>query len=249
MADQPNVFGNESAPDQDITSPAPNTNSNLGDLLKNIKNENGEQKYKSLEDALVALDHSQKYIPELKNQLTGTQAQLEEMKAQMAKFNNIEESVQRLLAQQQTQRETPPEVTGLDEQAVMKLVQDSLKQSEQVKLLMSNQQKVNDALVGKYGEKAIEVLDAKAAELHTTRQALGELSKQNPDLVLALFSTPANKEPNPAVNGRRTPNPQPVVEELEKPTKSLLSGVSAREQADRLVKIRQAVYNKYDVQN
>jgi hypothetical protein len=131
----------------------------------------------------------------------------------------------------------------------MKLVQDSLKQSEQVKLLTSNQQKVNDALVGKYGEKAIEVLDAKAAELHTTRQALGELSKQNPDLVLALFSTPANKEPNPAVTSRRTPNPQPVVEELEKPTKSLLSGVSAREQADRLVKIRQAVHNKYDVQS
>ena len=248
MTDQSNVFGGDSTTPENTTPPTP-TPSTLEDRLKNIKNENGEPKYKSLEDALVALEHSQKYIPELKSQLSGAQQQLEEMKAQMSKFNNIEETVQRLLAQQQNQRATPPEASGLDEQAVIKLVQDSLKQTEQQRQLSANQQKVNDALISKYGEKAVEVLEAKAAELRTTKQALGELSKQNPDLVLALFSTPANKEPNPAVNGRRTPNPRPVVEELEKPTKSLLSGVSAREQADRLVKIRQAVYNKYDVQN
>lgn len=247
MADQPNnVFGNEPVPNGEVTNQAPNT---LDNLLKNIKNENGEQKYKSLEDALVALDHSQKYIPELKSQLTGTQTQLEEMRTEMSKFSNIEESVQRLLATQQNQRETTPEASGLDEQAVIKLVQDSLKQSKQIELLTTNQQKVNDTLVGKYGEKAVEVLDAKAAELHTTRQALGELSKQNPDLVLALFNTPVNKEPNPAVSSMRTPTPKPVLEELEKPTKSLLSGVSAKEQAARLIKIRQAVHNKYDVQS
>lgn len=246
MADQPtNVFDGEGNPP--AVNNAPPANSNLEDLLKNIKNENGEQKYKSLEDALVALDHSQKYIPELKNQLSGTQTQLDEMKSEMAKFSNIEESVQRLLAQQQTQRETTPEATGLDEQAVIKLVQDSLKQTKQIEMLNANQQKVNDALVGKYGEKAIEVLDSKAAELHTTRQALGELSKQNPELVLALFNQPANKEPNPAVSSRRTPPPQHVTEGLRKQEKPLLSGVSAKEQADRFSEIRQALHEKYGI--
>lgn len=248
MADQSNVFGDGNPTPENITPPTP-TPSTLEDRLKNIKNENGEPKYKSLEDALVALEHSQKYIPELKSQLTGTQAQLEEMKAQMAKFNNIEETVQRLLAQQQNQRATTPEASGLDEQAVIKLVQESLKQSEQIKQLTANQQKVNDALVSKYGEKAAEVLEAKAAELHTTKQALGELAKQNPDLVLALFNPPANKEPNPTVTGRRTPDPKPIVPELEKPTKSLLSGVSAKEQAARLQRIRQAVHNKYSIES
>ena len=42
MADQPNnVFGNEPVPNGEVTNQAPNT---LDNLLKNIKNENGEQK-------------------------------------------------------------------------------------------------------------------------------------------------------------------------------------------------------------
>lgn len=246
MADQPdNVFSKEgTVPPENEVPPK----ENLEDLLKDIKNENGEQKYKSLKDALVALGHSQKYIPELKDQLSGTQRQLEDMKLEMGKLNNIEETVQRLLAKKSEEEDTPPKPQGLDEQAVIKLVQESLMANKQSETLSANQKKVNDALVSKYGEKAVEVLDNKAAELHTTRQALGELSKQNPYLVLALFGNAQVKDQNLTTPSMRTPPPKSV-EGLRKIDKSMLSGVSLREQAERLKEIRAHIHRSYSIEN
>lgn len=253
MPDPANVFnGNQPPADpphgDPNNQPAPNT-PNLDDMLKNIKNENGEQKYKTLADALTALDHSQKYIPELKNQLAGTLSQLEEMKGKVEKFSNVEETVQRLLAQQQPpQRNTDPPSVGLDEQAVLKLVTDSMSKAEQMKAMESNQKTVNDALVGKFGDKAIEVLETKAKELNTTRQALGELAKSNPKLVLALFDAPSNQKPTPTLPSRRTPDPVSKPNN-DKPAKSLLAGVSAKQQAEALAKIRQEVFEKHGIDN
>lgn len=249
MADQASVFGEQAAPAPVTTPATPAAPANLDNLLSGIKNEAGEQKYKSLEDALVALDNSQKYIPELKSQLTGTQEKLREVEEKMTKFGNIDETVQRLLAQQQTETAaTTPVASGLDEQAVLKLVQATLTQNSQAATQVTNQQKVNDVLVGKFGDKAVEVLDAKAAELHTNRQALGELAKQNPDLVLALFGTAPTKDHNPTVGGRRTPDPIPSNGELAKPTKSLLAGATGKEQAARFAAIRNSIHTKYGVE-
>lgn len=249
MPDPANVFdGNQppAAPNSDGATPPNTPPPSLEDMLKGIKNENGEQKYKTLADALVALDHSQKFIPELKNQLTETQRQLLETQEQVKKFGNVEETVQRLLAQQQPPRgNTDPPVVGLDEQAVLRLVTDSMSKAEQMKALEANQKTVNDALVAKFGEKAIEVLDSKANELGTTRQALGELAKSNPKLVLALFGSQSTNVP-PTLPSRRAPDPIKKSDD-GKPGKSLLAGVSAKEQADRLAQIREQVFNKHGI--
>lgn len=251
MPDPANVFdGNQppANPNGGANPPAPEF-TNLEDMLKGIKNENGEQKYKTLADALTALDHSQKYIPELKNQLTETQKQLAEVQEKAKKLDTVEETVQRLLAQQQPpQRDTDPPVVGLDEQAVLKLVNDSLTKAEQIKAMEGNQKAVNDALVSKFGDKVIEVLDIKAKELNTTRQALGELAKSNPKLVLALFDSHSNQNNNPTLPSRRAPDPV-VREPVNKPSKSLLAGVSIKEQASELAKIREQVFRKHGVDN
>lgn len=238
-----NVFNGDSTTTTTTTT-AP---SNLEDLLKNIKNDDGQPKYKSLEDALIALDHSQKYIPELKNQLTGTNTQLEAMKAEIAKFGNIEETVQRLLAQRQSTAATTPEAKGLDEQAVRKLVEDSLSTQQQAQQAQTNQKQVSDALVSKYGEKAIEVMEAKVAELHITKQVLGDLAKQNPALVLALFNTSAQKEVNPTVGSNRTPPPKTVTNTVGRPEKSILSGATMKDQASYLDKIKAEVWAKHGI--
>jgi len=241
-----NVFGDQPTPVDDTTPAATRAPE---DLLKNIKNENGEQKYKSLEDALIALDHSQKYIPELKNQLTGTQSKLQELEQKVGKYDNIEETVQRLLANQPTPAATPPGKSGLDEQEVRKLLNEGLQAQRQAEILTSNQQKVNEKLLSKYGEKATEVLDAKAAELGTTRQALGELAKQTPDIVLALFETPTSKDPTPSVPSRRTPDPKKFNDAPRKPEKSLLSGPGANrtDQGNRFAELRKAKYGEYGI--
>lgn len=249
MADQPvNVFSGDQPPvTPPVTQPVatPPTNS-LEDLLKNIKNEQGEQKYKSLEDALVALDHSQKYIPELKSQLTGTVEELNRVKEQMSKFENIEDTVQRLLAQQQkTQHTTDPVNSGLDEQAVIKLVQDSLQQSKSHEIAEANMKLVNDTLVSKFGDKVIDVLESKAKELNTTRKSLGELSKSNPKLVLALFEDGKPKVTNPTVPSRTTS--PPTDKPNNEPKRSMLSGVSVRDQAAEMKRLRDQVFEKHGI--
>jgi|ERR1700754_353260 len=241
-----NVFGEQPTP----AATTPPTPSNVEDLLKNIKNENGEPKYRTLEDAIIALDHSQKYIPQLKHQLSDYETRLAEQEQKVDKFMNIEESVQRLLAQQQNPPAvTPPAATGLGEQDVIKLVQESLNAERVNATLSSNQNKVNDALVSKFGEKAKEALEAKAIELGTTRQALGELAKQNPDIVLALFATPPSPTNNPSVSSLRTPPPKKVTEAPTKPERSLLSGPGANrtEQGAYFSKLREEKYKQYGI--
>ncbi len=200
MADQPNAFGE--APATPATPP-----SDLDALLSAIKNENGEQKYRSVEDALRALDASQRYIPELKGQLTGALGEIEGLKATVGKFSNIEETVQRLLAQDTNRGSNPPPAAGLDEQAVIKLVQQSLQQSKAADVAESNFKLVNEALVQKYGAKAVEMVNAKAAEVGTTPKALQELASQNPQLVLALFGSTTQSDPQMTQASRITPPP------------------------------------------
>lgn len=244
------IFNGEAAPAAAATPPA-EVVTKPEDLLKSILNESGEQKYKSVEDALIALDHSQKYIPQLKHQLTDNEQKLKDLEEKVGKFGNIEETVQRLLAKEPTPAVTPPAASGLDEQAVRKLLADQL-QAERVNATLSaNQQKVNDTLVSKFGDKALDALEAKAAELKTSRQALGELAKQNPDLVLALFASAPHKDPNPSTSGRRTPDPVRVVDPLKKPERSLLSGPGAnvRDQGERFALLRQQVHKDWNVES
>lgn len=223
MADQAESFGVATP-----TGEAAQTQPTLEDMLKGIVNENGEQKYKTLEDAIRALDHSQKYIPELKSQLSGYNNKVSELEAKVAQFGNIEDTVQRLLAQKtETTQATPAATTGLDEQAVMRLVQQSLEQRSAADVAEANFKLVNKSLIEKYGDKTTEVVAAKARELGTTPEALVELSKTSPAVVQSLFQTPAHSDPSRSSGGRAAPVPQVVHSEAKKPEgKSLLVGIT-----------------------
>ncbi|MNY19707.1 hypothetical protein D3C86_1531530 [compost metagenome] len=162
----------------------------------------------------------------------------------------MEDVVSRLTAsQQQAQvKDEPPVTSGLDEQAVMNLVKNVLTQTEQQNSAKSNVLQVQNTLKAKYGEKTIEVLDAKASELGTTRQQLGELASTNPALVLALFGTQASNNAKPTTTSVTIPSSyQPPREELKRPEKSLLSGATSREQAEFMRKVKADIYAKYGV--
>ena len=246
MDDQSNIFNPE--PANTPAPPEPKAPNPYETMLKGIKNENGEQKYKTLEDALVALEHSQKYIPELKSQLSEANSELERIKSETSNHENIEDVVQRLLAKREPSADTPPVVAGLDEQAVMNLVKQSLGQSEAEKLALANMKQVHDTLVSKFGDKAKEVLTNKASELGTTVEELGNLAKANPKMVLAMF--PAHvKDPAPTVGNRRTPPPTKIIEGIPMPEKSLLAGASNKARAEFMDKIKAGVYAKYGVEH
>ena len=244
MADQAS-FG-----EQAQTTEATPAQPNLEDMLKGILNEQGEPKYKTLEDAIRALDHSQKYIPELKSQLTGYTSKVSELEAKVAQFGNIEDTVQRLLAQRTEVEKVTPSANGLDEQAVMRLVQQSLEQRSAADVAEANFKLVNKSLMDKYGEKTSEVVAAKARELGTTPEELVELSKAKPQLVQSLFQTPVHNGPSHTSGSRLTPDPVAVVSEAKKPEgKSLIVGITDKERGGYLTELRKEIYGKlgYDV--
>lgn len=67
------------------------------DLLMAIKNENGEPKYKTVEDALKALANSQAFIPQLLQEKKIVEEELKTTREQASKQASIEEVLKKLL--------------------------------------------------------------------------------------------------------------------------------------------------------
>lgn len=251
MADQPNdIFAAKAAePQQAPAATQPAATTDFGDLLKLVRNDNGEQKYDSIPKALEGLVHAQQYIPQLQTTLQQKEAELAQLRAELAQKASVEEVVSRLTATQQTSvKDEPPVTSGLDQQAVVNLIQQTLSQSDAQKSAQANILKVQQSLSSKYGDKTVEVLEAKARELGTTRQELGELASRNPAMVLALFNVQASPGAKPTTGSVSIPSSyQPQREELKRPEKSLLSGSTSSEQRDFMRKIKEDVYAKYGV--
>lgn len=242
-----NAFGTVVQTTEPVT-PAPTSTEQL---LAGILNENGEQKYKTLEDAIRALDASQKYIPELKNQLSGYQTKVQELETKVNQFDNIESTVQRLLAQKTEGEQTPAAPAVVDEQAVLRTVQQVLEQRTAAEKAEANIGLVRSKLKEAYGDKSGEVAANKAAELGMSIEALENLAKTSPAGALALFQTPALNTPSTSRGGGITPPPLKQVTEAKRPEgKSLITGISDRERGNYFHELRKEIYGKHghDVQ-
>lgn len=244
MTDQ-SVFSNDPAPatkPQDAPAPA-NT---YEDLLKAIVNESGQPKYANVNEALKALQHSQTYIPEIKTQLTAREQEVLRLQAELEQRQSVEDVVSRLAKLNQPDvQDNPPKTSGLDESAVMKLVQETLERNQQLSAAQANQAQVEQVLKQKFGDKTAEVVKQRANELGLTPQALGELSSKSPQAVLALFNTQGTHSPQPTRSSVHIPaHQQPNAPALERPTKSLLSGASTKDQMEYMAKVRQKVYEE-----
>lgn len=243
MSDQASVF--EQTPPQSVTpdvTATPELNA-LADQLKTITNADGNQKYDSLPKALEGLANSQTYIPELQGKLTTVEAENAALKEKLAKTEAVEDVVSRLTQNQQAAPvEVTPQPSGLDENAVIKLLEQVTTQKAVLAAESANEQKVSDALLEAFGDKAGEVMAAKAAELNTSIEALQKQSRENPQLVLAAFNQqPTQTGPTTgSVNIPRIQAPQP--DRVAAPEKSVLTGATAKEQTDFMDKIREQVW-------
>lgn len=250
MADQPtDVFSNDPTPLSDPQQ-QPSPSNIFEDQLKNIKNENGEQKYDSLPKALEGLANAQSYIPQLKTELQTKEAELAELRKQLEGRASVEEVVSRLTAQQESQKapeQTPAqEAQGLDEKAVAEMFNRFTSQQAKESLSASNAERVRTALTEKFGDKAQEAVQQKAKELGMTPDGIRALASQSPQAALALFGG-ASLSPQPTTSSLNFPLSSPAPQELKRPEKSLLSGASSKEQAAFMRQIKEEIYRKYEV--
>lgn len=234
-------------PSQETPDNTPPVTSAFEDQLKMIKNEEGSQKYDTVPKALDALAHSQAYIPQLKTENDTLKMELEKMKEELASRQAVSEVVDKITAQQDTQG-TPPQVSGLDEQKVQELFQQFNAQQQVQAVATSNQNMVDQALVSKFGDKAQEVVGAKAQELGMTVEGIVELAKTSPQAALQLFQVSGPQSAPPTIGSVNIPPTAPQEEGLQPPEKSLLRGASTKDQVEYLKKIRANVYKKYDIE-
>lgn len=249
MTDQSIFNDSNPAPQED---PKSQNFDAFANQLAAIKNENGQQKYATVEKALEALAHSQGYIPELKTEIQAREEIIGTLKSELEKRQSMEELISRMAnvqAPQQTQG-TPPQSSGLDQTSVVELVKKVLDDTNQTERYKANINKTQEALVAKFGEKTKEVISEKARELGLSPQKIGELAGQSPAAVLAMFGVQSQSAGTSITTGSVTiPGyRQPEVTPLEKPKKSLLSGATSKEQAAYMREIRKSVYQKHGIE-
>ena len=153
-------------------------------MLQEIKNEKGEPKYKTLEDAVKALQHSQAYIPSLAADKQRLEQELADAKAKADKVAELEATVARLLEQKPA---ATPAQASVDENVIEELVTRSLTRAEAQKTAQQNTQTVIASVAAKFGDKAEEVFYGKAAELGMSRAEINQLAATKPKAVLSLL--------------------------------------------------------------
>lgn len=172
----------QGAPGGDTSVPS---NPDLGNLLAGIKNERGEQKYKNVEDALKALQHSQEYIPNLKTELEKRDAELERLRQETAKINSLEQTLLELTQNKNSNTEQPPK--GLSEEDIAHLVSGQLTKLQQEAVQTTNLDAVVTAVKSKFGDKSEEVFYNKAKELGMSAAEINALAAKNPKAALKLL--------------------------------------------------------------
>ena len=173
----------------------------FADKLQEIRNENGEPKYKDVETALSALKASQDYIKQLKGENQSWEEKYQSAKEELEKMGSIDDFVNRISPKKEEStpaptQETPKISEGLSEEQVAKILEERLAAREQESAKAANLKRVIDHLQQAHGDKAVEYIQQKAQELGTTPAELKSLAGSNPQMVLRLLDSGEKQQPS-----------------------------------------------------
>jgi hypothetical protein len=150
------------------------------------------KKYSSAEEALKSVPHAQNHIQTLESELA-------ELKTELTKRKTTQELLDEIKSGVKPAENTTQEV-GLNQDTIMELVNNTLKQNEQKKTAQANASQVASKFSEKYGSNAEAVYNGLAKDLNLTPQKLNELAATSPNLVLRL----ADLEPSIQTNVPKT---------------------------------------------
>ena len=201
MSDPTSIFTNQS--NQQATPASNSDNGNAAnvqnndpyaDLLGSIKNERGEPKYKTLQDAIIALKHSQDYIPQLTTQLSQKDSELATARQEAAKIAELERSIAALTTHQ-TSQQSNTQTPSVTEEQIAEFVNRSLtrKQAEDTQAI--NLSRVVSEMQTKFGTDAEKAFYTKATELGMSVEAFNKLAATTPMAVLSLMGVTVATKP------------------------------------------------------
>lgn len=191
MADQANIFGTEQTPattgEQGVGSTTPNAQDHaaLTDLLGSIKNERGEPKYKTIQDALVGLANAQTHISTLTAEQRARDEEIERLRTGASKLTELESTVQQLLQRQQEASATSG--GSMTQADIANLVTRTLEINQTKAQETANVRSVVAKMKEVFGDKASDVFYAKGQELGLSADAVNQLAAKSPTAVLKML--------------------------------------------------------------
>jgi hypothetical protein len=193
MSDQTSIFGSTTNSSQDNGTPSgtsttqPNASPDpLKDLLAQIKNEQGEPKYKTVEDALKGLMHAQGFIQTLTAEKKTVEQELSALRPVAEQVTELRAVVERLTQPSTTTQQTV-EVKGVSEEQVAKLVEATLSRAEQARVAKQNLEAVANAAKTVFGEKAEAEFYGRARELGMSQEEINAMAARTPKAALKLL--------------------------------------------------------------
>ena len=220
----------------------------FADQLSTITNEDGKQKYDTVEKAIEALKHSQSYIPTLQSEKVALEAEVTKLREQVAQSKGVQDVMDKLAQQQNQQPVTNQVAEPLSADDIAKLITTQLSQGKVADTLQANANAVDTALKEKFGTEASKQVALKAHELGMTPQELGGLAEKNPKMVLQLFGTTAKQVSNTTTSYNFAPNTTET-ERVQPPEKSLMAGAKTRDVIDFMKQIQIEVYKDNDIED
>lgn len=183
-------------PTEGTQNPSATTNTSPFDnLLSEIRNERGEPKYRSVEDGLKALQHSQDHIHNITSKNSQLEAEVAELRKRTADIDELKDTIKKL-----TLREAPADTqpSAITDEQLAEIVDKRLSAKHQETVVKSNKQSVVDAMTKKFGDKAGEVFYAKAKELEISPEEFEALSAKSPKVVLTMLGLNGDAAPKQA---------------------------------------------------
>lgn len=176
-------------------------------ILEGIKGDDGQPKYRDVPTALNALQHSQEYIKQLKQQLE----EATQKASQAVTMEQVLETLKKQEAATGTPT-TPAPSQGLTADDVLRL----LKEKDLKEKASANASVVAKKFKEVHGEKAEEFFYGKAAEMGLSREAVNQLASSSPAAVFSMFGIKDGQLPVPPTpsgvntSGMQAPTPQPL---------------------------------------
>lgn len=224
----------------------PKVDNSLNDLLSQIKDDNGNQKYADAEVAIKALNDSQSYIKKLEQEAVQSKATNDANEVELNRQKTVDDVLARIEASKEPGQETPAP-SGLSADDVTKLVNQGLATSDAVKIATTNVNNVSKALVTKYGDKAQEAMLAAASANGYSADEFKALAETKPQAVLNLLGVTGTTS-----NTQSTPHSYNLPHEVAKkeaptPERNMLVGATDKQRGAYVKDIREYIHDKYDV--
>lgn len=181
-------------------------------MLASIKNDNGEQKYRNVEEALKALANAQEYIPKLHQEVDALRTKNSALEESYNNQLSIAEKLDKVLQEQEATREytsrffeetkqdppddmpkesvadeEPPSAPSFNEDDLYNSFRQRMSAEETSRKEAENLKYVENNIVKMYGDKSVDFLKAKASEVGMSLNDLKDLSSRSPKAALNLL--------------------------------------------------------------